>query len=104
MHNAFNPQGNTVSIAATTTATAAQQVNTGSHQCVRVAIQGSTQHVFVAFGATTATAALPSTAGASGNVVYPNTAVVFRTPPSPWISVITASGASTVWITPGYGG
>jgi hypothetical protein len=102
--SAFRPEGNTVLIAATTTATAAQQISTGSHQGMSVAIQGSTQHVFVAFGVSTATAALPTTAGASGSPVYPNTYRNFTVPPSAWVSVITSSGTANVWCTPGYGG
>ena len=102
--DAFQPQGLTSLIAATTTASAAIQVSTGAIQGCRVTVQGSTQHVFIAFGQSTATAVLPTTSTpAAGMPLLPTTDRAFTMPPGGWVSAITASGTANVYITPGIG-
>lgn len=102
--DAFLPQGNTSLIAATTTASAAIQVSTGAIQGLKALIQGSTQHVFLAFGQTTATAVLPTTSTpAAGMPLQPGSDQTFSIPPGGWVSAITASGTANVYLTPGIG-
>ncbi len=101
---AFQEQGLTSLIAATTTASAAVQVSTGAIQGCKVLVQGSTQHVFLAFGQTTATAVLPTTSTpADGMPVQPGSDNTFTIPPGGWVSAITSSGTANVFITPGIG-
>ena len=100
----FRPQGNTSLIAATTTASAAIQLTDGDIQGCKVLITGSTQHVFLAFGQTTATAALPTTSTpAFGMPVQPASDQTFAIPPGAWVSAITSSGTANVWLSPGSG-
>jgi hypothetical protein len=101
---AFLPQGATALIAATTTASAAIQVSTGAIQGCKVVVQGSTQHVFLAFGQSTATAVLPTTGTpALGMPVQPGSDQTFTIPPGAWVSAITSSGTANVFLTPGFG-
>ena len=101
---AFQPQGATSLIAATTTASAAVQVSTGAIQGVKVLTHGSTQHVFLAFGPSTATAVLPTTATpANGMPLLPSSDGTFTIPPGGWVSAITSSGTCNVYLTPGIG-
>lgn len=102
--NAFQEQGNTSLIVATTTASAAIQVSTGAIQGCKVLIQGSTQHVFLAFGQTTATAVLPTTSTpARGMPLLPTSDQTLTIPPGGWVSAITSSGTANVFLTPGIG-
>lgn len=102
--DAFLPQGDTSLIAATTTASAAIQVSTGAIQGMRVLLQGSTQHAFLAVGQSTATAALPTTSTPGAGMPFlPNAASPLTIPPGGWVSAITASGTVNVYLTPGIG-
>lgn len=102
--DAFLGQGATSLIVATTTASAAYQISTGAIQGCKVLVQGSTQHVFMAFGQTTATAALPTTSTpARGMPMQPGSDQSFSIPPGGFVSFITSSGTANVFITPGIG-
>ena len=104
MYLAFQPQGATSLIAATTTASAAIQIATGGQQGCKVLVVGSTQHVFLAFGVSTATAVLPTTSTpALGIPLQPSSDQSFTVPANAWVSAITSSGTASVYITPGFG-
>lgn len=102
--NAFLPQGLTSLVVATTTASTAYQFASGAIQGCKILIQGSTQHVFTAFGQTSATAALPTTSTpANGMPLQPGSDQTFSNPPGCFVSFITSSGTANVFITPGIG-
>lgn len=101
---AFQPQGLTSLIVATTTASTAYQFSTGGIQGCKVLVNGSTQHVFAAFGQSSAIAALPTTSTpAAGMPLLPGSDQTFTVPPGDFCSFITASGTANVWVTPGIG-
>lgn len=104
-NGAFTPQGVTSLVKATTTASAAIQPSTGAIQGF-TAFSASTALALIAIGASTATAALPTTGtAATGIPLPPNTVVRFSAPPSFWVSAITstAGGTADIYITPGQG-
>lgn len=102
--DAFLAQGLTSLVIATTTASTAYQFSTGSIQGCKILIQGSSQHVFSAFGQTTATAVLPTTSvPANGMPFQPNSDQTLSNPPGDFVSFITSSGTANVFITPGIG-
>ena len=105
---AFTPSGNTVSIAATGTASTAVQVPSRSGQSAGYLISnGSTGGVLLAWGGNSATTA----AGVVATVTLPaqevwipgNSVQAFTFGPQTWFSAITLTGESTLYITPGDG-
>jgi hypothetical protein len=103
---AFQAQGNTSLIPATTTATAAIQPSTGSIPgCMLTNL--STNAIWVAIGqsSTMAVAALPTTSvPANGIPMLAGSAQTLGAPPNFWISAITGStGTSQLAVTPGLG-
>lgn len=102
--DAFLPQGLTSLVIATTTASTAYRFSTGSIQGCKILVQGSTQHVFTAFGQSSAIASLPTTSTpATGMPMHPNSDQTFSCPPGDFVSFITSSGTANVFITPGIG-
>ncbi len=104
--NTFQPQGNTILISATTTPSAAFQVSTGAIQGCKVVNVGSSQHIFIAFAATSAlaVATLPTSSAPSlGMPQLPTSVERYSIPPQGWASVMTSSGTSNVYFTPGIG-
>lgn len=105
MLNAFQPQGNTVLIAATTAPSAGVQPSTGNIQGARIANVGASV-AFIAIGSSNVSASVPTTAlpsTSNGIPILPNTAEVFTIPPNGYISAATTSGAASVYVTPGFG-
>jgi hypothetical protein len=103
MFDTYRPQGNTTLIAATTTASAAIQPSTGSIGGCRI-VTVSTGPVYAAFGATTATAVLPTTSTpAEGMPIQANSVETFSLGPNFWASFITTGGTAQVYVTPGFG-
>lgn len=103
MLNAFQPQGNTALIAATTAASVGIQPSTGSIIGMRLAVVGSVP-VFVAFGSSGVVAALPTTAvPGTGIPMQPNSVETFNFAPNTWLSAITTSGTAQLYATPGFG-
>lgn len=100
----FQIQGGTLIVASTAaSATAAQQVATGS-------IQGaflqnlSTVDAYVSIGASTATAAAPTTASSTGSFpLMQRTGRSLTVPPNFFISAITTGGQANISVTPGFG-
>jgi hypothetical protein len=108
--NAFQPQGNTVLVAATSsTAVAATQITTsvGVAGCY-VANPSSALAIYIAFGTSAVAAACPTTAVPAVGMCIPfGTARTFTIAPSSannWISAVTSGGsANGVFVTPGFG-
>lgn len=103
--NAFQIQGGTLIVASTAaSATAAVQPSTAGN------IQGafiqnlSTNDAYIAIGASTATAVVPTTAGSSGSFpLLQRTSKALTVPPNFWISAITTAGQANISVTPGFG-
>lgn len=105
---AFQPQGPTVLIAATSSTAGAErsQVCTGSQQGMHV-VNTSTASVpvYVAAGSSTVQAACPTTAlPANGLCIPAQASVNLATPPGGYLSAVTSAGAVSVFATPGYAG
>lgn len=99
----FTPQGNTSLTKATTTASAAVQPSTAGVDAVSV-FAASTALCLIAFGVSTATAALPTTSVPAAGIPFQgNTLMRFQVPNNAWYSVITstAGGTADVYVTPG---
>lgn len=99
----FYPLGNTQLVKGTTTASAALQASTAGCDAVQI-YPGSTALFLVAFGPSTATAALPTTGTpANGIPLQANVPKIFQIPLNGWFSVIasTAGGTADVYVTPG---
>lgn len=98
----FSSLNSTHRIAVTTTASAAQALDTGSS--VRVANLG-TVPVYVAFGGSAVTAAIPA-AGSSANAfpILPSSVETFAVNSAAnYISAIVASGSADIYVTAGNG-
>lgn len=103
MLQAFQPQGNTSLIAATTTASAGIQPSTGAIVGMRVATVGSGP-AYLAFGSSTVAAALPTTSTpGAGFPIQPNSVETFNFAPNTWLSAITTGGTVQVYATAGFG-
>ena len=93
----FVPSGDTVSISVTSSTGSTSVSTTGSSESVLLTNAGGTL-CFVVFGTTSATA---TTAGIP---VLPGAAVIVsRTGSQDKVAASTASGTTTLYITPGYG-
>lgn len=100
---AFNPQGNTILIIATTTASAATQVSTGNVSGIRIATIGAAT-AYVAIGSSTVQAVLPtSSTPATGIPLLSNSAETFSARPGSYVSAITTSGTQSIYATAGEG-
>ena len=105
--DAFNPQGNTITFLAATSAPSPVQVlgDSTSAPQYRVVNAGSSL-VFLGYGRSaaqaTAAAIVVATSGAAMPLL-PGTVEVFTIIPNTWFTGITASGTSQVYITPGLG-
>ena len=107
--SAFRPQGPTVAIAVTTSASTAVQAPGYSGEPIAnnyLFSNTTTQPVQVGYGpnALSATAVIP-TPGAANNSFWlgPNTSQVLTFGPATWFSTIASTGSSTVLVTPGDG-
>lgn len=100
--DSFLPQGNTTIIASTAASATAAQQFTGGIQGARL-VNLSTVDAYLAFGASTATAAAPSTAGAASFPLMQRTEKVISLPPNFWVSAITTAGQANIALTPGIG-
>jgi hypothetical protein len=101
----FLTQGNTLIVASTAAAaTAAVQPSTGSIQGMRI-VNLSTNDAYVAFGTSTATASVPTTASPSTGhqPILQRSERTFNTPPNVWVSAITTAGQANLAFTPGFG-
>lgn len=104
--SAFNPQGNTVAIAATTTASTAVQAQPagGFGVANNYLVSNSGAAAFLAIGSNSAVlAAIPSTNPANGFYLIPGSSQTFTFSPNTWFSAITPTGTSEIYITPGDG-
>lgn len=105
--DAFNPQGNTITFLAATSAPPPVQVlgDSTSAPQYRVVNAGSSI-VFLGYGRSPAQATAAATViSASGAAIplLPGTVEVFTIIPNTWFAGITAAGISQVYITPGLG-
>ncbi len=104
---AFQPNGNTVLISATTTSSAssATQVSTGGQQGMLVS-NPSTVPVYVAAAQTSAVqAAVPTTAAPCPGLCLPaGQQRALNTPPGGWLAASTSAGSASIFATPGFYG
>lgn len=101
---AFQPQGPTKLVAATSsTASLATQVCTGSQQVMRVVNASTgTLNVYVAAGTSSVQAACPTTAVPCEGVCIPAQSYVNLTvPPAGWLSAATSGSSCNVFATAG---
>lgn len=99
---AFQPSGNTVLIAASSsTASTPTQVSTGGQQGMFIS-NPSTIPVYVAAGSSSIQAACPTTAVPCAGLCIPSGQTrPLTTPPSGWLSGATSAGSATIFATPG---
>lgn len=101
----FKACGNTVLIAGTSDASAAQQISTGSVSSVRFYVPAG--NAWVAMGGTTSvTAVVPTTAAPSNGVMLPTgIPTVLDVGNNAYVSAVSSAGATAlVYLTPGLGG
>ena len=104
--NAFQPQGNTKLIAVTTDASAAVQVSTGNITGARITADNTVYMAWASSSSVTATVTTTATAGGTP-LMFTSSGTrvgeIFTLAPNAWVSFITESTATNVWVTPGYG-
>ena len=99
----FQPFGNSVLVAASSsTSGAGQQVSTGGAQTLMIA-NASTIPVYLAVAASSAVqAACPTTAvPAPGMALLGGNQAPITIPPQGWLSAVTSGGAASLFVTPG---
>ena len=104
MLEAFQPQGNTILIAGTTTASVAVQPSTGSIIGCRIS-NIATGVTYIAVSPSSGiSAVIPTTSTpANGFPLLPNSAETFNVAPNFWLSAITSAGTAQIFATPGFG-
>lgn len=106
---AFQPQGNTVLVAASSsTASTATQWSTNNGIFGVRCVSGSTIPVYCAFGSSLVQAAAPTTTlPCVGTPIMPNqpTAIfsITSNPTYSWVSAATTAGSALLFVTPGFG-
>ena len=105
MLDAFQPQGNSVIIAVSTTPTTGIIVSTGGCMGYRVANVGAAL-CYVTFAGSAVTCTLPTSAAPAPAIpIFYGTAEAFNLAPNTFFSAMcsSAAGATTLVITPGFG-
>lgn len=105
---AFQPQGNTVLVAATSsTSVAPTQISTGNASGAYIANPSTALAIYCAIGSSTVSASCPTTSAPGGMCIPFGTARTVTIAPSSnlnWISAVTSGGAANgLFVTPGFG-
>jgi hypothetical protein len=107
--NAFQPQGNTVLVAASSsTGLAPTQISTGNVMGAYLANPSSALAIYCAIGTSTVAASVPTTAVPGVGMCIPfgtaRTVVIPASSAANWISAVTSAGtANGLFVTPGFG-
>ena len=106
--NAFTPTGNTVVFTAATSAPAPVQAisnGLGANQ-YRIVVPQGTNTVFLGFGVTSAIATTNAAVVTTTSFtlpILPGTDEILTFLPNAWFTGVTASGSTSVYVTPGDG-